>query len=352
MNDNEKLVCVTGASGFVAAHLVAALLQDGYRVRGTVRSLAIPEKYRYLTELPGADERLELVEAELLTEGSYDEAVAGCGAVFHTASPYVINVKDPQKDLVDPAVKGTLNVLGSCRKAGGVARVILTSSMAAITDEPRDDHVFTEEDWNEASSLKRNPYYYSKVLAEKAAWDFSEEDGVGFELVVINPFMIIGPSLSPGLNSSNKILVDLLTGTYPGILSLNWGFVDVRDVARAHIRALETPKAKGRYLCAGEVLTMKELVDHLRDIGAGEGRKLPSMGLSSGFSTGLVKMLSYAQPRGVGSYLRSHLGKTMRYDNSKIREELGQTFISARDSASATIADLEKWGHLEPVGAA
>ena len=205
--------------------------------------------------------------------------VAGCDVVIHTASPYVINVKDPQRDLVDPAVKGTLNVLRAA-KAAGVRRVVLTSSMAAISDEPVEGKVFTEEDWNERSSLVRNPYYFSKTAAERAAWRFVEDETPGFGLVVINPYMILGPSLGPELNTSNAILRDILTGVYPGLMSLTWGFVDVRDAATAHVLAMENDRATGRYICAGESLSMKEIVALLRDAGYGDGYKLPRLDLT------------------------------------------------------------------------
>jgi len=128
-------ICVTGASGFIASHLVRELMEKGYNVKGTVRDLSHPEKYSFLTSLPKADQHLELVESELLTSGSYDHAVRGCEYVIHTASPYFLDVKDPQQDLVDPAVKGTLNVLKSCEISKQVKKVIITSSVAAITDE-------------------------------------------------------------------------------------------------------------------------------------------------------------------------------------------------------------------------
>lgn len=119
----------------------------------------------------------------------------------------------------------------ACVKAGSVKRVVLTSSVAAVFDEPITGHVYTEKDWNETSSLKRNPYFYSKTLAERSAWDFVEKEKPSFELVVVNPGAVIGPSLVPALNTSNQILCDILTGIYPMIMSLSWGFVDVRDVA-------------------------------------------------------------------------------------------------------------------------
>ena len=156
-------ILVTGASGFIASRIVEQLLAKGYGVRGTVRSLKTDKERDLapLRALEGAADRLELVEADLLAEGSFDRAAAGCEYVMHTASPYVLDAKDPQRDLVDPAVSGTRNVLSACQRAATVKRVVLTSSMAAITDEPESDHVLTESDWNEKSSLERNPYYYS-----------------------------------------------------------------------------------------------------------------------------------------------------------------------------------------------
>jgi dihydroflavonol-4-reductase len=338
-------VCVTGASGFVAAHVIRELLERGYRVRGTVRGLSTPGKYDFLTSLPGAADRLALVSAELLVEGSYDSAVAGCDAVIHTASPYVINVKDPQRDLVDPAVKGTLNVLRSA-KAAGVRRVVLTSSMAAISDEPVAGKVFTENDWNEQSSLERNPYYFSKTVAERAAWTFVEDEHPGFDLVAINPYLILEPSLGPELNTTNAIFRDILTGVYPGIMNLSWGFVDVRDAATAHVLAMENVRAKGRYLCAGETLSMREVVELLQEAGYRDGYKLPRLDLACSIGDFAVKLLSYTQPAGTGSYMRTHLGKVMRYDNAKIRRDLGLHFRPARESVVAAVEDLVRWGHL------
>lgn len=346
----EKPVVVTGASGFIAAHLTRELLERGYRVRGTVRGGA--DKYPFLTELPGARERLELVSADLNAEGAFDEAVRGAEIVMHTASPYALDVKDPQRDLVDPAVKGTTGVLESCRKAGTVKRVVLTSSMAAITDEPDSDHVYTEADWNDRSSLDRNPYYYSKTLAERAGWSFLEEKKPSFDLVVINPFLVIGPSLTKAVNPSNQVFVDILGGTYPGIMSVAWGFVDVRDVAHAHVLAMETPGANGRNLCANTTLGMREVVELLRKHGYGEGYKLPRLDLACKLGDFAIKLGSYFQPKGIGSYLRTHIGKVPRFDHGKIARELGLEFRPIEQTIVETLADLERWGHIAPRAAA
>lgn len=338
-------VCVTGASGFIASHVVAQLLAGGYRVRGTVRNLGKTKDYEHLKKLPGAAERLELVQGDLLTPGAFDAAVAGTTHVMHTASPYVLDAKDPQRDLVDPALEGTRNVLASCKQAGTVKRVVLTSSMAAITDEPEGDHVLTEDDWNTKSTLDRNPYYLSKTLAEREAWRIVDEEKPGFGLVVVNPFLVIGPSLSPGINTSNQIFVDLLSGTYPGIMNLTWGFVDVRDVARAHVLAMETEGAKGRHICAGETIAMRKLVEMLKELGWG-GAKLPKLGMDCAVGDFTAKLASYLQPKGVGAYLRTHVGRVPRYDNGKIQRELGLRFRPLRDTVRDTLDDMKSWGHL------
>ena len=341
---SDTRVCVTGASGFIAAHIVRDLLARGYRVRGTVRDPDRKADLTFLTALPGAAERLELVKGDLLDAKGWDAAVAGCEYVMHTASPYQVDVEDPQRDLVEPAVRGTRHVLDACLWAG-VKRVILTSSMAAITDEPDNRRVLTESDWNTKSTLDRNPYYFSKVLAEREAWKMVKEEKAPFELVVINPFMVIGPSLSAGRNTSTQLFVDLARGVYPGILSLTWGFVDVRDVSEAHVRAMETPSASGRYLCAGERLSMRDVLRVMREVGV--RGKLPTLGLDNAAGTALVKLLSWFQPKGAGSYLRSHLGRVPAYDNGKIRHELGLEFRPARSCVLDTLEDLRQRGLIQ-----
>jgi dihydroflavonol-4-reductase len=346
MSVTTSPVLVTGASGFIASRIIEILLTKGYRVRGTVRSLGKEKELAPLRGLGGAKERLELVQADLLTPGAYDSAAAGCEYVMHTASPYVLDAKDPQKDLVDPAVMGTKNVLAASNRAGSVKRVVLTSSMAAVTDEPEGDHVLTEADWNSKSSLERNPYYFSKTMAEKAGWEFIAGEKPAFDLVAINPFLVIGPSLIPAINTSNQMFIDLLKGAYPGVMNLTWGFVDVRDVADAHVRGMETPSAGGRYICAGEIIAMRALVELLTKNGWAEGHKLPKLGMDCAVGDFAVRLSSYLQPKGVGSYLRTHVGRVPRYDTGKIRRELGLEFRSAEASVLDTLADLARWGHV------
>ncbi|KAI4306728.1 hypothetical protein L6164_029981 [Bauhinia variegata] len=144
-----KLVCVTGASGYIASWLVKLLLQRGYTVKASVRDPNDPKKVDHLLKLEGAEDRLHLFKADLLEEGSFDPIVEGCEGVFHTASPCFLDAKDPQVELIDPAVKGTLNVLKSCAKSPSVKRVVLTSSTAAVVlnGKPLTPEVVVDETW-------------------------------------------------------------------------------------------------------------------------------------------------------------------------------------------------------------
>ena len=177
------------------------MLAKGHAVVGTVRDPGDAAKVGFLTAMQGD---LRLVAANLLDADPFT-AHADVDAILHLASPYIVNVKDPQRDLVDPAVQGTLSMLRAAKANPRVKRVVLTSSMAAVTDEP-DERVLTEADWNRKSSLTRNPYYYSKTLAERAAWDFMAAERPGFDLVVINPFLVMGPSHTRAVNASPEVL--------------------------------------------------------------------------------------------------------------------------------------------------
>jgi dihydroflavonol-4-reductase len=341
----EAPVLVTGASGFIASHIVSQLLAAGYQVRGTVRDPSATTKHSHLVALPGADERLELVAADLSDRDAFAEAVVGCDYVLHTASPYQLDVGDPQRDLVDPAVNGTLSVLRACHDAGSARRVVLTSSVAAITDRA-DGRVYTEADWNTRSSLTRNPYYYSKTLAEQSAWSFVDRNATGFDLVVINPFTVIGPSLGPEVNTSHGFLTGITNGRVPAILAINWPLVDVRDVAKAHVLGMENPNASGRHIVAAGVRTMRQVVDLLKANGWGDRYRLPSMSLDSGIGVPISKLVAVFQSSGTRDYLLNHLGGVMRFDNSKVQAELGLVLRDIDDTVLETMEDLERWGHL------
>ncbi|MFQ6619778.1 hypothetical protein Gotur_000476 [Gossypium turneri] len=263
-----KTVCVTGASGYIASWLVKQLLLRGYTVKASVRDPNDPRKTRHLLGLEGAEGRLKLFKADLLEQGSFDSVVEGCVGVFHTASPFYHDVLDPQAELLDPAVKGTLNVLSSCAKTPSVKRVVLTSSIAAVAynGKPRTADVVVDENWfsdpDYCKSLKLW-YVVSKTMAEDSAWKFSKEKGI--DMVAINPAMVIGPLLQPTLNTSAAAILNLIKGaeTFP---NATFGWVNVKDVATAHIQAFEIPSASGRYCLVERVVHYSEIVNILHHL--------------------------------------------------------------------------------------
>ncbi|XP_058722028.1 cinnamoyl-CoA reductase CAD2 [Vicia villosa] len=263
-----KVVCVTGASGYIASWIVKFLLHGGYTVKATVRDPSDPKKIDHLLKLDGAKERLQLFKANLLEEGSFDSVVQGCYGVFHTASPFYHDVKDPQAELIDPALKGTLNVLKSCAKSPSLKRVVLTSSMAAVAynGKPRTPDVVVDETWFTDPDLSRESnlwYVLSKTLAEDAAWKFVKENNI--DMVTINPAMVIGPLLQPVLNTSAAAILTLINGaqTYPNAA---FGWVNVKDVANAHILAYENASASGRHCLVERVVHHSEIVKILREL--------------------------------------------------------------------------------------
>ncbi|KAL2329223.1 hypothetical protein Fmac_022650 [Flemingia macrophylla] len=265
---NGKVVCVTGASGFIASWIVNFLLQRGYIVRATVRNPYDEKKVQHLHKLEGAKERLQLFKADLLDEGSFDFAVKGCDGVFHTASPFYHNVKDPQAELIDPAVKGTLNVLKSCVKSSSVKRVVLTSSIAAVAynDRPKTPQVVVDETWFSDPEYCRDLkkwYVLSKTLAEEAAWKFAKENRL--DLVSLNPAMVVGPLLQAELNTSSAAVLNLINGseTFP---NKSYGWINVKDVAKSHIQAYEISSASGRYSLVERVAHFSHVVMILRDL--------------------------------------------------------------------------------------
>ncbi|KAJ8505487.1 hypothetical protein OPV22_006373 [Ensete ventricosum] len=231
---NGQTVCVTGAGGFIASWLVKLLLEKGYTVKGTVRSPDDP-KNAHLKAMEGAAERLILCKADLLDYDALREAIDGCQGVFHTASP----VTDDPEQMVEPAVRGARYVINAAAEAGTVRRVVFTSSIGAVTMDPNrgPDVVVDESCWSDLEYCKntRNWYCYGKVVAEQAAWEMAIEKGV--ELAVVNPVLVLGPLLQPQ------------------------AYVDVRDVAEAHLRAYEAAGAAGkRFICVERVLHREDVV--------------------------------------------------------------------------------------------
>lgn len=341
----ETPILVTGATGFVAAEIVKQLLSGGYRVRGTTRDVERALRQGELTSLEGAPERLELVAADLNQPGAFTEHMAGCEYVMHTASPFTLEVEDPQRDLVDPAVNGTLSVLESAAASPDVKRVVLTSSFAAISNGPRSEP-YDESDWNTTDSLDRGPYAFSKTMAEKAAWDFMASEDRHFDLVAINPTGVIGPSVVDRVNQTHEFMVSMTNGQSPAIIDIGFAVVDVRDVAQAHIKAMETPSANGRYLLSAGAPKFRRYIEIMNEEGLGDRYKLPKLGLDNPIGSILVRGLMLTQPKGVREFVNSHVGVEFALDTTKAETELGMVWSSPDQAIREQARFLDEKGHL------
>ncbi|KAL7914671.1 NAD(P)-binding protein [Trichoderma velutinum] len=257
MSSTGKLILVTGANGFIAAHTIITLLDGGYQVRGTVRSEASAETVRN-TYSAYSDRFSTAVVPDLTAKNAFNEAVRGIDGALHIASPFTLSIKDNETDMLIPAIEGTKNLLESvAAHAPQAKRVVVTSSFAAMVDFSKGfwpGHAYNEADWNEVTydyaktADAAVAYCASKALAEKAAWKFVDEQKPQFDLTVLCPPMVFGPtahalSLS-ALNTSAWDINRFLSGELADVPDTAfWGFVDVRDLAKAHVRALEIPEA-------------------------------------------------------------------------------------------------------------
>ncbi len=257
--DRSKPVLVTGATGFVASWLVKKLLNDGLIVHAAVRNPDDEIKNRHLIDLAkSSGGTIKFFKTNLLEKDSYFEAMRECELVFHTASPFTSNYSDAQTELLDPAIEGTINVLLTANKSEFVKRVVLTSSCAAIYSDCTDlakttNNIFTENDWNTGSSLHYQPYFYSKTMAERKAWEIVEAQNK-WDLVVINPSLVLGPILNEKSSNSESfsIFKQICDGTLRlGVPNFGLGLVDVRDLAEAHFNAGFIPQASGRNIISG-----------------------------------------------------------------------------------------------------
>ena len=257
---------VTGGTGYVAGWIIKQLLQAGVTVHAAVRSPENQKKvghlYAMADALPG---KIKFFKADLLQDGSYAKSMEGCSVVFHTASPFSSKITDPQKELVDPALLGTRNVLRQVNKTGSVKRVVLTSSCAAIYGDNTDvakapNGILTEEIWNESSSIDHQAYSYSKKVAEEEAWEIVKAQN-RWDLVVINPSLVIGPGTNPNATSESFNLMKQMGDGTMKLGAPRWaiGVVDVREVATAHVVAAFKPAAKGRHILSAHNTDFLEL---------------------------------------------------------------------------------------------
>jgi len=337
---------VTGATGYVAGWLVKKLLEEGLTVHAAVRNPDKKEKTAHLDEIAAQSSgAIKYFKADLLVEGSYANAMEGCELVYHTASPFTSDFKDPQKELVDPAVKGTRNVLEQANKTASVKRVVLTSSCAAIYTDAKDledtpNGVLTEEIWNTTASLNYQPYSYSKTMAEKEAWKINEAQN-RWDLVVINPSFVMGPPLNPKATTSESftILKQLGDGTMKmGVPNMGIGVVDVREVATAHYQAGFVPEAQGRHITSGHNSSFLEIAQALQPK-YGDDYPIPGRPLPKWFLLLVGPMINKSLDR---KFIRRNVNLPWRADNSKSKEQLGVNYRPLQETMEDSFKALIK----------
>lgn len=270
-------VLVSGGSGYIAGFLIRQLLDAGWTVHTTVRSLSREAELR--PQLGGDADRLKFFAADLGSDAGWAEASAGCSHVAHVASPFPATTPKDENDLIVPAREGALRALRAAKEAG-VRRFVLTSSVAAVAYGQPGKHHFTEADWTNVDGPGVYPYVKSKTIAERAARDWVAAEGGDMEFVSVNPSAVLGPVVSNDLSASIEVVRQLLAGALPGCPDFGFGIVDVRDVADMHVRALTQDGIAGeRFICAGRFMKMIEVARVLKDGLGPQARKVPLRGL-------------------------------------------------------------------------
>lgn len=338
---DKGLVLVTGATGFVGKWTVIALLRAGYPVRGTVRSLARSAEVTdtVLREVgPELAGQLSLVEAELLSDAGWSEAMRGVGAVMHVAAAIRGDEPKDQSLVIRPAVEGTERVLRFA-DAAGVKRVILTSSIATVGyghGQTSGRRIYNESHFTNLDGMKFTwAYCIGKTRAERAAWEFAKANGIG--LTTIHPGAIIGPALDVHASISLGLVTGLLNGTTPAMPTNGFSIIDVRDVADMHVKALEVPASIGqRYLATSDYTPFPQVADILRAAYPDwqiTDKKVPDW---------LIKLI--ARFGGPARQIINDIGNEKVFDGTKGETLLGRKFISAKEAILATAQSTIRLG--------
>lgn len=324
-----ETILLTGISGFIAKHIAVKLLNAGYRVRGSMRDMSRTEEVRaaLAPHLNAAVDltNLSFVALDLNRDEGWAQAMKDVSAVMHTASPFPIEQPKNPDDLIRPAVDGTLRALGAAQ-AAGVMRVILTSSTAALID-PLHRGLMDETTWCDPDAASTSAYAKSKTLAETAAWNFASQHGMS--LTTINPGFVMGPPLDDQFGSSISVVARLLRGKDPMLPNIGFAVVDVRDVAEAHLRALQTPSSAGkRFPCVTGLMTMPEMGKALK-------RAYPNRRIATRIAPKfMLRLLAIFDPQ-IRAIL-PELGYAHAVSNSRARADLDMRFISSEGALRAS----------------
>ncbi len=330
-------VLVTGSTGFIGLHCIHQLIEKGYSVNGTLRSKSREEEVRSsLKKANLSDANLSLYECDLMSDDGWEKAIDGCDYVLHIASPFINGLPDHEDDLIKPALTGTQRILKLSAANPQIKKIIITSSFAAVGDTFNGQTVFNESDWSDPNNNKISAYNKSKTLAEKSAWDFMESNP-SFKLTVINPVGVIGPMLSDDIGTSNLFVKKILDGSTPGNPGLHIGFVDVRDVARAHVDSIKNEKSDNkRIILSKDEIWVSELSEILRNL----GYKAPKRNIPKW----LISVLSLFDKQLGG--LIPMIGKVRNIEGSIFSEVFDWELISIEESAKVTAEQLKSMNQI------
>ena len=344
----SKPILVTGGSGYIASWIIKFLLENGKDVKATVRDKSDEKKVGHLLKIgEKSSGKLELFEADLLQSGSFEDAMMDSELVIHNASPFKLwGIKDPKNELINPALEGTRNVLYTANKTKSVKRIVLTSSVAAVYGDAIDirstpNGIFTENEWNITSSLNHAPYSYSKTLAEKEAWKIAEEQNQ-WDLVVINPGFVLGPSLTNRIDSTSiDFMLSMINGKYKsGVPDLYFGLVDVRDIAKAHILAGTKASVSGRHILVAKAISFFEIAEILKKENGNypiPKRKIPKLFV---YLIGPMQGLSW-------KYTNLNVGIPIKFDNSYSKKDLGIEYFPIEKTLNDHVEQIIKSGLLK-----
>jgi len=327
-----ETVLVTGGTGYVALWCIAGLLERGYRVRTTVRELSKETDVRAAVSAgTGNTDRLAFAVADLTADRGWDDAMKGCDYVLHVASPLGGAASGDPDSLIAPARDGTLRVLRAATKAR-VKRVVMTSAAAAARTPKSSDAVSDETVWADPEDPRFDAYRRSKILAERAAWDFMAKNGPT-EFTTILPGAVFGPTLMPGNRGSVQVIAGLLQGRPPGLPRLGFCIVDVRDLADLHIRAMTSPGAAGqRFIAANDFMWMEDVATALRTGLGDRAAKVPTRRMPDA----LVRVLALFLPPLRG--FTAELGRRNEVTSAKARRVLG---FAPRPAATTVVECAE-----------
>ncbi|WP_283419462.1 NAD-dependent epimerase/dehydratase family protein [Sphingopyxis sp. Geo48] len=330
-------VLVTGGSGYIAGFLIRQLIENGWTVNTTVRSLKREDEVRGWLQVDNS--KLRFFAADLENDAGWAEAMAGCSHVAHVASPFPLDVPKHADDLVVPAREGALRALRFAEGAG-VRRFVLTSSMAAIAygHGPARD-LYNEADWSNLDNPAVMPYPRSKTVAERAARDWVAAEGGDLEFASVNPAAVFGPLLSDDLSTSIELVKQLLEGKVPMCPDIGFGIIDVRDVADLHYRALTAPDIRNeRYVCSGPFLKMIDVANILTANLGDKARKVPTRKMPDW----LLKLFALVRPE--LKQLVAELGNVRGGDSRHAMDTLGWTVRPPEEAILATAHSLIERG--------